>query len=55
MEGQRLLMPIIVELKPEQQAVFQQIADELAANGFEVEPFGQRTVAVKSGPGGDPR
>jgi len=49
-EGQRLLMPIIVELKPEQQAVFQQIADELSANGFEVEPFGQRTVTVKTAP-----
>ncbi|MGA2630880.1 MAG: DNA mismatch repair endonuclease MutL [Terriglobia bacterium] len=49
-EGQRLLMPIVVELKPEQQAVYQQIADELGANGFEVEPFGQRTVAVKSAP-----
>jgi len=49
-EGQRLLMPIVVELKPEQQAVYQQIADELSANGFEVEPFGQRTVAVKTAP-----
>jgi len=49
-EGQRLLMPIVVELKPEQQAVCQQIADELSANGFEVEPFGQRTVAVKTAP-----
>jgi DNA mismatch repair protein MutL len=49
-EGQRLLMPIIVELKPEQQVVFQQIADELSANGFEVEPFGQRTVTVKTAP-----
>ena len=49
-EGQRLLMPIVVELKPEQQVVYQQIADELSANGFEVEPFGQRTVAVKTAP-----
>jgi DNA mismatch repair protein MutL len=49
-EGQRLLLPIIVELKPEQQVTFQEIADELAANGFEVEPFGQRTVAVKTAP-----
>ena len=49
-EGQRLLMPIVVELKLEQQAVYQQIADELSANGFEVEPFGQRTVAVKTAP-----
>jgi DNA mismatch repair protein MutL len=49
-EAQRLLMPIIVELKPEQQVTFQAIADELVANGFEVEPFGQRTVAVKTAP-----
>jgi len=49
-EGQRLLMPIIVELKPQQQVTFQEIAEELAANGFEVEPFGQRTIAVKTAP-----
>ncbi|HEV2495594.1 MAG TPA: DNA mismatch repair endonuclease MutL [Terriglobia bacterium] len=49
-EGQRLLLPIIVELKLEQQATFQDIAEELAANGFEVEPFGQRTVAIKTAP-----
>lgn len=49
-EGQRLLMPIVVELKPEQQAIFQDIATELSANGFEVEPFGQRTVAIKTAP-----
>jgi DNA mismatch repair protein MutL len=49
-EVQRLLMPIIVELKPDQQVAFQDIGEELAANGFEVEPFGQRTVAVKTAP-----
>ncbi|MGO8787922.1 MAG: DNA mismatch repair endonuclease MutL [Terriglobia bacterium] len=49
-EVQRLLMPIIVQLKPEQQVTYQTIADELAANGFEVEPFGQRTVAIKAAP-----
>ena len=49
-EVQRLLMPIIIQLKPEQQVTYQVIADELAANGFEVEPFGQRTVAIKSAP-----
>ena len=49
-EVQRLLMPIIVELKPEQQVTYQGIADELIANGFEVEPFGQRTVAIKTAP-----
>ena len=49
-EAQRLLLPMVVELKPQQQAVFAEIAGELAANGFEVEPFGQRTVAVKTAP-----
>jgi DNA mismatch repair protein MutL len=49
-EAQRLLMPIVVELKPSQQVAFEEIAEELAANGFEVEPFGQRTVAVKTAP-----
>ena len=47
---QRLLMPIILELRAEQQVAYQEIADELAENGFEVEPFGQRTIAVKAAP-----
>ncbi|MGH9405215.1 MAG: DNA mismatch repair endonuclease MutL [Terriglobia bacterium] len=49
-ESQRLLLPVVVELKPEQQAVLQEIADELAANGFDAEPFGRRTVAIKTAP-----
>ncbi|MGH9397870.1 MAG: DNA mismatch repair endonuclease MutL [Terriglobia bacterium] len=49
-EGQRLLLPVIVELKPGQQAIFEDIAQELGANGFEAEPFGQRTIAIKSAP-----
>jgi DNA mismatch repair protein MutL len=47
---QRLLVPIILELRAEQQVTYQEIAEELAANGFEVEPFGQRTIAVKAAP-----
>ncbi|MGO9274596.1 MAG: DNA mismatch repair endonuclease MutL [Terriglobia bacterium] len=50
LEGQRLLLPIIVELKPDQEVTFHEIAAELAANGFDVEPFGQRTVAIKTAP-----
>jgi DNA mismatch repair protein MutL len=46
-ESQRLLMPIVLELSPAQQAVFSEIADELQRNGFEAEPFGARSVAVK--------
>jgi DNA mismatch repair protein MutL len=51
-EGQRLLMPLIVELTPGQQAVFSEISDELRRNGFEVELFGAKTVAVKTAPAG---
>jgi DNA mismatch repair protein MutL len=51
-DGQRLLMPLIVELTPRQQAVFTEISEELQRNGFEVELFGTRTVAVKTAPGG---
>ncbi len=51
-EGQRLLMPLIVEFTPGQQAVFGEISDELRRNGFEVERFGAKTVAVKTAPAG---
>jgi DNA mismatch repair protein MutL len=51
-EGQRLLMPLIVELTPGQQAVFGEICEELRRNGFEVELFGARTIAVKTAPAG---
>ncbi len=51
-DGQRLLMPLLVELTPGQQAVFAEISEELRRNGFEVELFGMRTVAVKTAPGG---
>ncbi len=47
-EKQQLLMPLIVELTPGQMAVFAEISDELNRNGFEVEPFGSRTIAVKT-------
>ena len=47
-ERQQMLMPLIVELTPGQMAVFAEISDELNRNGFEVEPFGSRTIAVKT-------
>jgi len=49
-EMQRLLMPLILQLTPEQQIDYARIADELHASGFETEPFGQRTIAVKAAP-----
>jgi DNA mismatch repair protein MutL len=51
-QRQRLLMPLLVELLPEQMVTFAAIADELERNGFEAEPFGPRTLAVKATPVG---
>jgi DNA mismatch repair protein MutL len=51
-QRQRLLMPMLVELKPWQMVVFAQVAGELERNGFEVEPFGPQTLAVKAAPVG---
>ncbi|MGB8259189.1 MAG: DNA mismatch repair endonuclease MutL [Terracidiphilus sp.] len=51
-QRQRLLMPLLVELRPAQMVVFARIAEELERNGFEVEPFGPQTLAVKAAPVG---
>lgn len=51
-QRQRLLMPLLVDLKPAQMVVFARIAEELERNGFEVEPFGPQTLAVKAAPVG---
>ena len=51
-ESQRMLMPLVIELTPAQHAVFAEICEELQRNGFEVEPFGIRTIAVKTAPAG---
>jgi DNA mismatch repair protein MutL len=51
-QRQRLLMPLLVELKPEQMVVFARIASELERSGFEAEPFGPQTLAVKAAPVG---
>lgn len=50
--GQRLLVPLIVELNPRQLATFEQIGEELRANGFEAEPMGPRSVAIQAAPAG---
>ncbi len=51
-QRQRLLMPVLIDLKPEQMPLFAAIAAELEQNGFEAEPFGPRTLAVKATPVG---
>ena len=50
--GQRLLVPLIVELNPRQLVTFEQIGDELRANGFEAELMGAREVAIQAAPAG---
>jgi DNA mismatch repair protein MutL len=51
-QRQRLLMPVLIELLPAQMVTFSEIAEELERNGFEAEPFGPRTLAVKATPVG---
>jgi DNA mismatch repair protein MutL len=51
-QRQRLLMPLLIDLTPAQMVAFAQIAAELESNGFEVEPFGPRTLAIKAAPVG---
>ena len=50
--SQRLLMPLVVRLTPSQQIEFARIAAEMERSGFECEPFGNRTLAIKAVPAG---
>ncbi len=51
-EIQQLLMPLVLPLTAAQQLEYARIADELNAHGFETEPFGHRTIAIKAAPSG---
>jgi DNA mismatch repair protein MutL len=51
-ESQRMLLPMVIELSPRQIVIYEKIAEELAANGFEVEPMGPKSVAIQSVPAG---
>ena len=51
-ESQRMLMPMVIELAPRQLVTYEKIAEELAANGFEVELMGPKSVAIQSVPAG---
>jgi DNA mismatch repair protein MutL len=50
--GQRLLVPIMVELNPRQLVTFEQISEELRANGFEADLMGLRSLAIHAAPAG---
>ncbi len=51
-EAQRMLMPMVLGLAPRQIVIYEKIAEELSANGFEVEPMGPRSVAIQAVPAG---
>ena len=51
-EAQRMLLPLVFELSPRQIVIYEKIAEELAANGFEVEPMGPKSVAIQAVPAG---
>ncbi len=51
-DTQRLLLPLVIGLSAAQQIEYARIAEELDGLGFETEPFGNRTIAVKSAPAG---
>ena len=52
--GQRLLVPIVVDLTPRQRAILEKISEELSANGFDVTPMGPQSVAIQATPAGVP-
>jgi DNA mismatch repair protein MutL len=51
-ESQRMLIPPVIELSPRQIVTFGKIAEELAANGFEVDLMGLKSVAIQAVPAG---
>jgi DNA mismatch repair protein MutL len=51
-QRQRLLMPLLIDVPPAQMVTFARLATELEKNGFEAEPFGPGTIAVKAAPVG---
>jgi DNA mismatch repair protein MutL len=53
--SQRLLLPITVELTDEELEVVEHFRDELGRVGYEVEPFGGRSVVLQAVPSPHPR
>jgi DNA mismatch repair protein MutL len=49
-DRQPLLDPILIELNPEESAIVEKSRDELTQIGFDVEPFGDGVVALRSIP-----
>ena len=48
--AQELLMPIIIDVSPREMALIIDNIDELASVGYDVEPFGDRSISLRSVP-----
>jgi DNA mismatch repair protein MutL len=48
--SQRLLFPVTLRLGPDEYAAVEELAGLLRQTGFEIEPFGDRTVIIHAGP-----
>jgi DNA mismatch repair protein MutL len=51
---QTLLVPAVLELTLEERAILETVAEDLTSMGFQVEPFGDRTVSVQAVPAAVP-
>ena len=49
-EAQRLLFPLTLTLSPAEYSAAEELIQLLGRVGFEVEPFGERTVIIRSSP-----
>lgn len=49
-ESQRLLLPMVIEISAAAQLDYASIENELRVLGFETEPFGSNTIAIKAAP-----
>ncbi len=47
---QELLVPVVIDCSPRENALFEEARETLLSAGFEVEPFGEGQVAVRSVP-----
>lgn len=49
-QAQGLLAPIVLDLTADQMLSYGEIAEEFRASGFEIEPYGDRAIAVQAAP-----
>jgi DNA mismatch repair protein MutL len=50
--AQQLLFPILLELEPEEDAVFQEVRADMLPLGFQIRDFGPRTYSIEAVPAG---